>query len=130
MKNRPVFVYGTLKEGGRLASSFDHRRIAVTKATVKGIMMDINGGFPACRFGNWRHSVNIQGELHSYERHLDVIEHLDRIEGYRGEGHRDNMYNRILITVTTETGDKIEAWAYEWNGDLDWHKMKSGNWKN
>lgn len=120
-----VFVYGTLKEGRALASSFDEYRVNVKKATTTGNMYHLYG-YPGVIFGG---NNIIKGELHEYVQPKDVIRSMDRIEGYVKKGDPFNLYNRIKRTVTTEDGEKVECYTYEYNHSVeDKELVESGEW--
>lgn len=120
-----VFVYGTLKVGGHFAEEFNSRRISSVPASTPGTMYEGSGWYPACIFGG---KNVIIGELHEYEDIDRVMDHLDRIEGCRGDSPH-NLYNRKKVTVVTEDGEEVEANTYEYNRSVeDRPVIESGIW--
>lgn len=124
-----VFVYGTLKEGGRLATPFDNRRLSVKKGTINGSMFSVSGSYPAVHFDG--ESI-VHGEVHEYTDAKEVQRHMDAIEGYK-EGRDQNLYNRK--TVEVQVGDElIECETYEFNAELEELKrrmkcIEDGTWE-
>ena len=120
-----VFVYGTLKEGGRLAGQMDQVRVSSEKGTVEGIMYDL-GSFPGVLLNN---EGTIHGELHTYLNPNNLtLNRLDLIEGYQERGDAYNLYNRKKCEVLTENGIQT-AFIYEYNGEINQSTIiPSGNW--
>lgn len=125
-----IFVYGTLKVGGRFASRFDKFRVSVKKATTIGTMINVHDSFPTVVLNN-RNIV--YGELHTYTNPKEVIKRMDIIEGYRGRGKgQKNFYDRVIINVTTEDKKEIKATGYIAGSVLktynDLEPVESGFW--
>jgi gamma-glutamylcyclotransferase (GGCT)/AIG2-like uncharacterized protein YtfP len=104
-----VFVYGTLKTGGRL-----NYKLVETGATLVGparilskdhVMRSL-GGFPALQKVATGSGTYIQGEL--WVVSTDGIRVLDMVEGY------PHFYSRTDVTVWTdgEGGQSFKALAY------------------
>jgi gamma-glutamylcyclotransferase (GGCT)/AIG2-like uncharacterized protein YtfP len=118
-----IFVYGTLREGETRAPLMIENRIGPwISGTVQGELRDL-GFYPALIQGKG----HVHGELHQYKRITDVLEQLDRIEGYERIGDSENLYERILIDVTTDNGI-IQAWTYRMRKQVG-SKIESGDWK-
>jgi len=94
-----VFVYGTLKQGGRFDMS--DKAVSVKKGTLMGHCL-WQGRFP---FITVEHKDDtVYGEVHEYNiKHLDT---LDRIEGY------PNLYNRKEVEVSVGSGWMVKAVVY------------------
>jgi gamma-glutamylcyclotransferase (GGCT)/AIG2-like uncharacterized protein YtfP len=107
-----IFVYSTLKVGGKLSEPFKEILIKSKKAEVKGCMYDL-GGFPGARFDQ---EGVIKGEIHSYKE--NPLPEMDSIEGYRGRNSRNNLYDRIKIKV-----GEVECWTYQFS---NWGRL----WQN
>ena len=66
----------------------------------------------------------------------DVVNDLDGLEGYYGPGYPGNMYDRVLVTVTTADGDQVEAYTYLVASALYERRVRSlpviasGDWLN
>ncbi len=119
-----VFVYGTLREGEERASLMRENRIKPwISGVVLGELRDL-GFYPALIQGDER----VHGELHQYRHIADILWQLDRIEGHKNVGDPNNLYERILIDVMTDTGI-IQAWTYRMREKTGVH-IESGDWKN
>ena len=62
------------------------------------------GRFPGIKEGQGR----VLGELYRVDE--DTFRALDRLEGH------PVMYERQLNLITTDAGDKVEAWVYVYQG--------------
>lgn len=121
-----VFVYGTLKVGGRFAKRFDDVRVNVKPGTVKGTMFDINKSFPGLILEG---DTEITGEVHEYEDAEAVERSLDRIEGYSGPDSKHNLYNKAEVEVDTPDGTetcKVYVFAKEVS---HFDKVETGIWE-
>lgn len=96
-----VFVYGTLKVGGRFAKKFDDLRVSVKPGTVKGTLFNINKAFPGLVLEG---DTEVIGEVHEYENPEAVKHSLDAIEGYYGPGDSHNLYDIKEVEVVTADG--------------------------
>ena len=90
---------------------------------VHGELRDL-GFYPALIQGEER----VHGELHQYRHITDILWQLDRIEGHKNVGDPNNLYERILIDVMTDTGI-IQAWTYRMREKTGVH-IESGDWKS
>ncbi len=107
-----VFVYGTLKRGGRY-----HRRIAPfarawAEGWVPGRLVDL-GAYPGWVPGRGR----VWGEVVRVEPAAEALAVLDDLEDYHGPGDPANLYERVRVRVETGTGP-VEAWAYRYLGPV------------
>lgn len=120
-----VFVYGTLKEGGHFAASFNDNRIGNKKATLKGTMFAVH--FYPCIILEGNNTII--GEVHEYDNFDVVIGKLDNIEGCSGKvGVDGDLYHRKMVTVNTEDGNE-QAWVYVFNKNTEnLEVVKSGKW--
>jgi gamma-glutamylcyclotransferase (GGCT)/AIG2-like uncharacterized protein YtfP len=121
-----IWVYGTLKVGGRFAKGFDNKRLSVIKAVTKGVMYNV-GYFPAVIFD----SENIlHGELHEYAKTKQIIKRFDAIECFYGDYDRYYLYNRVIIEVVTSEGTTEQCYAYAFNRDIkNLKKITTGIWE-
>lgn len=125
MNELKIFVYGTLKVGGRFSKRFDPVRTSVKTGSIKGTLYDL-GSFPGVKLES--NSIII-GEVHTYTQAKDVEAALDRIEGYFGEKHPHNLYNKRQVEVQTEDGIET-CLMYEFAKDVKkFTKIKEGVWK-
>jgi gamma-glutamylcyclotransferase (GGCT)/AIG2-like uncharacterized protein YtfP len=121
--SRPFFVYGTLKEGGRLAGQFDHLRKHSEPAALKGFDLYRLGWFP----GILRGDGTVFGEIHEYNR--DVTDYMDTVEGYRPENEKQSLFIRREVRVETE-GGPVVAFVYIFNHGIPAgaEKIEDGVW--
>ena len=107
------FCYGTLKSGGH----FHHYLKGcpfVGNAKIRGTMFSL-GDFPAVVLVG---TTDIHGEV--YEIDGDVLEKLDRLEGYPG------FYDRQVMH--TSLGDAV-VYFHQWDGSMDnCPVVRNGNW--
>lgn len=91
-----VFVYGTLRRGGR-AGSLLRGCECLGEGTVPGALYDVNGAYPALVLeGEGR----VEGEV--WRCPEAVLRELDAYEGV-GEG----LYRRVRVEV-----DGLSCWTY------------------
>lgn len=129
----PIFVYGTLMVGERnyidvLHDNLTHYENAKVKGTLYYYQKE---DYPALTEGNhW-----IEGQIFYVNCLEEVLKPLDEIEGYLGENHPDNMYNRKIMTAVTGDGKQLQAYAYQINPRLfqkehqEFTLMKENSWK-
>jgi gamma-glutamylcyclotransferase (GGCT)/AIG2-like uncharacterized protein YtfP len=123
-----VFVYGTLKVGGRLdRGSLKKARTSVENATIVGAIYSL-GPYPTIKLDK---EGEVVGEVHTF--HGDdfdaILSTMDMIEGYNPAKPENGLYNRHVVSAKLEDGTTTEAWAYEYNGDVPEDKrIKSGVW--
>lgn len=106
----PIFVYGTLRDGGANAHVFGPGAVVRSQpAWLDGATMT-SVGYPYV----WRSPDGIVvGEL----KHLDDAQYertlagLDALEGYHGPG-RDNEYEREVAEVRLGDDSRVPAWVY------------------
>ena len=127
MSSLKVFVYGTLKVGGRNAKPYDKVRVSSKEAFTLGHLFDVNGSFPAATFG--REKGIIFGEIHEYSDPEKTLSRLNRLEGCRGENNPENLYN--CKTIEVFIGGKAEnCLAYEFNRSVNHYRhIRSGVWE-
>jgi len=111
-----VFVYGTLKVGGRFAERFDNSRMNVEECSINGTMYDTKSGYPMILIGT---GDVITGELHTYDDFAGVLDVMDMIEGY------PTYYSRSVINVDGE-----EVFVYHGINEqvASMEKVESGTW--
>jgi gamma-glutamylcyclotransferase (GGCT)/AIG2-like uncharacterized protein YtfP len=135
----PVFVYGTLRSGeGNYSWALAGKTASETRATLTGAVMHDNGGFPFVTMLDATETNQVIGDLMyiNPDDYFLVMNSLDGLEGYRGPGNPGNMYDRVLVTVTTEDGTEVEAYTYLVASDLYEYRVSrlpvidSGDWLN
>jgi gamma-glutamylcyclotransferase (GGCT)/AIG2-like uncharacterized protein YtfP len=133
VKQLPVFVYGTLRNGlGNYSRLLSGRTVRELPGVLLGAAMYdvVSGGFPGIVPDA---EELVHGELMWIDGTVydEVVRSLDWLEGYR-EGNKNSMYIRSKVLVHTVTaGAPVEAWAYIWNGGVeDYPKVSGGDWKH
>ena len=121
-----VFVYGTLKEGGRFGKRFDNYRLSSEKAKLVGFdLYNISGYFPGIAKGEG----TVFGELHEFEKMDAVMGEMDIIEGFEEENPSESLFVRKVAKVETQNGEE-EAYIYVFNKPLkDYKKIEKGVWE-
>lgn len=126
-----VFVYGTLKPGGRYWSRFCEGKVGEpVEAKVRGHLYDLPAGYPALVAGgeDWA-----QGYILGFRSEADFAE-VDRLEGYDPWGPvSENDYQRIRVESFTPEGEPIgPVWTYVMDGakvhGLGGVLMEDGDW--
>lgn len=115
-RHLPAFVYGTLRNGcGNYEWCLKGRTLTEEPATLTGARMWSNrGSFPFVSTNDSAETDVVVGELMCIPESLfaDVLRDLDGLEGYRGPGVASNLYDRKIVTVTTDDGEQVEAYTY------------------
>ena len=118
-----IFVYGTLKIGGRNAHALEKICATVRPGTIHGELYNTGFGYPAA------HNIDktdklIIGEVHSFTDIYAALEICDSIEGcHNGSIGGDNLYNRITTQCRLDTGELVECWVYETNRDVSFMQL-------
>ena len=124
-----VFVYGTLKEGGRLdRGEFAELRTSVEVATIEAGLFSL-GPYPTIKLDE---DGITMGEVHTFrsEDFKAVQMLMDRIEGYNSKAPKEGLFNRHKVEATLEDGEVVTAWVYEYNGEIDPDgKVEDGVWR-
>lgn len=111
-----VFVHGTLL-AGQAHHDVIPKNIARTPAVLKesAVLFNFKGQFPILVLERdyipeiVREERHIKGEL--VEVDTETFYRINRLEGYFGPDHPQNLYNRSRVTVQTSTGD-VEAYVF------------------
>jgi gamma-glutamylcyclotransferase (GGCT)/AIG2-like uncharacterized protein YtfP len=126
-----VFVYGTLKPGGRYWPRFCEGKVSqVVPAKVRGELYDLHVGYPGVVF---RGKGWVEGYLLSFPKEADFLQ-LDRLEGYEpGRDVSKNEYNRLKMPCFSLDGASLgDVWAYEITDVMLKHhkgtRIDGGNW--
>ena len=125
-----VFFYGSLKQGEPLYFLKDIRdlRLEVLPARVQGGLLYNLGLFPGMILES--NGGVVIGEVHSFRQIETVLEILDQVEEYYGEGNPDNLYQRVEYEAELLNGEGfIVCWVYEYVGPLEEAEfIESGVW--
>src|SRR5712691_2180403 len=120
---RLVFVYGTLREGGRLHSYMQTTKPYSGTVFARGTMFSL-GSFPGAHLDESA-EYPVFGEV--YEVDKATLDKLDSLEGFYPNQPEISMYVRRRITTYTANADEIEAWAYEYRGSAR-TPIRHGDW--
>jgi gamma-glutamylcyclotransferase (GGCT)/AIG2-like uncharacterized protein YtfP len=71
----------------------------------------------------------LQGEFVRVERQEELLQELDRIEGYFPDRPEDSLFRRVLEEVDLHDGRVREAWMYVYNGAPDGTRIFSLDWR-
>lgn len=117
-----LFVYGTLKRGGKYHTYLEEANLVAEQATAKGALYDTGLGYPAFSLAG---GGDVVGEVYDIP---DVLwPALDFLEDCVGE--ESDLYGKKTLTVQTENGP-VEAVVYmARQQDLLKTKISSGNWE-
>jgi gamma-glutamylcyclotransferase (GGCT)/AIG2-like uncharacterized protein YtfP len=108
-----VFVYGTLKPGGRYWPEFCEGKLAAEPipAKIKGTLYDLHVGYPGLLLNGdqW-----VQGYLLEMATLAD-FRRLDELEGYVPDRpESENEYNRLRVPCFSPEGEALgKVWTYE-----------------
>lgn len=127
---RAFFVYGTLMRAesnhGVVAR---HGLASVRAGRVRGTLFDTGEGYPAMRPAaddSWVH-----GEVLVPQDFEAALRAMDELEGYAGEDADGNLYERCLIEVDLEGGDRCVAWTYVYAQEVaPLARIASGSWRD
>ncbi len=127
---RAFFVYGTLMRGeANHQVAARHGLASVRAGRVRGALFDTGGGYPAMRPAaddSW-----VMGEVLVPQDFDAALRAMDELEGYAGEGADGNLYERRLIEVDLEGGERCVAWTYVYAQDLPPQaRIASGSWRD
>ncbi|MDA1190225.1 MAG: gamma-glutamylcyclotransferase [Candidatus Poribacteria bacterium] len=107
-----LFVYGTLRQGCERDDLLRNVGVRIRPATVLGELYALPEGYPGLLEGN----DTIVGDLVEWEDAATfrrIMRDLDAYEGYFGENHPRNRYDRCMIDVTPGgSGSTVEANVY------------------
>ena len=126
-----VFVYGSLKRGQPLyfLEGLEDLRLEVLPARMQGGLLYDLGPFPGmilkCSGGV------VMGEVHRFRQIEVVLDILDEVEEYYGEGDPNNLYRRVEhdAELLNEEGF-IPCWVYEYVGPLgEAEFIETGVWE-
>ncbi len=124
-KELKVFVYGTLKVGGRFSTRFDASRITSRVGRIRGELYDL-GSFPGVKLQG---DSEVIGEVHTYKNAEEVEKSFDRIEGFSGAGKPHNLYEKRVVTAFTDDGEE-SCIMYEFARPIEAdRKIKEGVWQ-
>jgi len=101
-KTITLFVYGTLKRGGRLNSRLDDAEFMAEAKTSEKYIMYANDAFPFVVKG--KGPTVIHGEVYKIDEYL--LAKADAVESH------PRLYKREEAEVTLNDGTRVKAWIY------------------
>lgn len=117
-----LFVYGTLKRGGKYHAYLEEANLVAEHASAKGTLYDTELGYPAFSLAG---NDDITGEVYDIP---DVLwPALDFLEDCVGE--ESDLYEKKILTVQTENGSAEAVVYIARHQDLLKTKISSGNWE-
>ena len=126
MQRIPIFVYGSLKAQAE-RDLFSKLQRTVKPAKIQGATMYDLGSFPGIKLNG---TGTVVGELHHYhvrEQYRQILGLMDKIEGFHGK--KSDLYTRVKVSVTKDSGEVVEAFTYIFNGSV--HEadiISTGEW--
>ncbi|PSL40009.1 gamma-glutamylcyclotransferase (GGCT)/AIG2-like uncharacterized protein YtfP [Planomicrobium soli] len=100
-----LFVYGSLKRGGKYHCYLDEATLIAEHAVAKGVLYDSGLGYPAIVLSG---SDDIIGEI--YDIPDELWPALDDLEGYTG-GAETDLFDKS-VTAVEVAGEEVEAVIY------------------
>lgn len=117
-----LFVYGTLKRGGKYHLYLANASLVAEHAVAKGALYDTGFGYPAMILSEFDET---EGEV--YEIPDELWPAIDELEGYSG-GAETDLYDKITISVKVKE-KQVETIVYTAKDErLLKKKMEHGNW--
>lgn len=126
----PIFVYGTLRRGGKNHGLLRHRTLHEQPAFVERMRLFSLGAFPMMIHGDGV----VHGQLVTLQPFLyqEILADLDRLEGYRPDDHDKSLYRRELLPAYVDNQhEPMMAWAYVGQAALinpRHPRIESGDW--
>ena len=117
-----LFVYGTLKEGGKYHCYLGEAALVAEHATAKGTLYDTGMGYPAM-------VKTAQGEIQGqvYDIPEELWPAIDDLEGYAAQAETD-LFDKQTAEVFVN-GEVMETIVYVANAKgLLKEKVESGIW--
>lgn len=100
-----LFVYGTLKQGGKYHCYLGEAALVAEHATAKGTLYDSGMGYPAMAVSG---EGEIQGEVYDIPEELWPA--IDDLEGYT-DGAVTDLFDKIETTVSA-AGEVLNTIVY------------------
>ena len=121
-----LFIYGTLSTEAvpdDVAKAVEKLKF-IGRGFVYGKLYDL-GNFPGAKLARGSRS-RVHGKVYRLPVNKDVIRSLDAYEECIPSQPSKSLYLRKKVPVTLESGDRIEAWVYEYNGDVSYSPVIRG----
>lgn len=118
-----LFVYGTLKRGGKYHDYLGEAELVAEHAVAKGEIYDTGLGYPAMDLNG---KDEVQGEVYDIPEALWPA--IDYLEDYSGEAATD-LFNKVKIEVEAD-GKTLQTVVYvATKKEQLKEKVESGNWE-
>lgn len=119
-----IMVYGTLKSGHGNNRLLNGRATLVTSATVRNFKL-YDSGFPVAGRSDGETIVGEVWDIGDVAegQGRDVLQSLDRLEGYRERDPDSSMYHRTLVVAHGADGNSYESGMYVGN-PLFWREFR------
>ncbi|AMV73325.1 gamma-glutamylcyclotransferase [Desulfuromonas carbonis] len=112
----PLFVYGTLRQGGRYHQPYlAGRFLSWQPATLSGrLFYEPREEYPCLLPG----SGMARGEIYQLEpaTAASTLARIDRLEEYLPDKETASLYLRREALAYREDGEEVKVWVYYWNG--------------
>ena len=106
-----LFVYGTLLEGlERHSCLADSVRIGT--GILQARLYDL-GNYPGIKDGD----LQVRGELYAVS--AETLKLIDQVEGYDEQWPEQSLFERRLVPVSLDCGNRIMAYCYYYAGPVD-----------
>ncbi|MGQ0542547.1 MAG: gamma-glutamylcyclotransferase family protein [Blastocatellia bacterium] len=112
-----IFIYGTLSPElapKEIAGEVEKLKF-VGEGFVYGRLYDF-GEFPGIKLGASART-KVHGRVYKLPSNKTTIKNFDAYEEYYPKRLAKSLYRRRLAQVELESGEKIRAWIYEYNGN-------------
>jgi|SRR5271169_2688276 len=112
-----LFTYGTLLP----QHAPDEVKSVVTQLTpcgegsIPGVLFDL-GEYPGAVFDS-SSSMRVFGKVFRLPDRVSILNELDHYEGFDPASPGTSLFVRKLYPVLLTTGESIECWVYEYNGN-------------
>ncbi|RPA76986.1 hypothetical protein BJ508DRAFT_213237 [Ascobolus immersus RN42] len=121
----PIFTYGTLMAPSFLAwlltgtalnaPTIQQRQIPAVLTGYKRVYVH-GGDYPALI-----PSHNAADTVKGFLVYLQSEDELRKMDNFEGE-----VYRRVMVEIVREDGERVEAWAYVWDGGVE--KLREEEW--
>ncbi|WP_176447069.1 gamma-glutamylcyclotransferase [Lentibacillus sp. CBA3610] len=119
-----LFVYGTLRYGGKNHHLLNSARCIYHQCQVSGLLYDTGKGYPVLQenTSDW-----VYGELYSITEFQ--LREIDQLEGVAGD-KPENLFRHVTAPVSNDIGERYRAFVYT-GGHIPHHDsnhIPSGDW--
>ena len=111
-EQKKIFVYGSLRTGFYNYDKYLKGKIEdAVLGKVKGKLYHMpHKGYPALLEGN----DVVLGEVMTIKNFEEVMIPMDKMENYYGVNDSRNEYNRVVMDVELENGEKESCYVYDY----------------